>query len=1385
MPAQSHIRRQRTVRLMILLAVIVAMILGVLGLYSYRQIQQSSRISGARQQAIDATANGNYRQAIRHWLTYLQHDSQDAEAYYQLAQARLAVPMPGGEHRVRAMRHLQHAVENDPKRLDAQRQLMELSKELVAYDIALECARAILEQEPNDIEAITTQAVALGRLGHDDKAIKAASAALEQHPTLLQLWLLKFELTYKQTQNSDELIEQAAALRKTYPDDPRFELLQAFAFGLADEPDVAKQWLRTASNADPPDDEFVITLVRFLSQADLYREAMQVLEQAASADGKGAIYQEWIMRLFEAGRFRQVLESLATADLAKREPSRAVPLLVVGALAGLQTNQLEPVLQTIEQLSQISDDLASTWVPLLRALVDGSITPADRIAKAEAAARSRPDQPYLFALLATELGAAGRGQQAAWAWRRVSSLRPTWHLPFDVRARKALDEGRFQAAYELASQALLRQPQDRRLAVLLVRCRLASLDRINPTAAGHLASYIDRLEQANVPGAALALLRAQLAFKSDNAAAARRLIQQRLRSDPPPQTAWLEQAYALAGDHDPQLSDQLEQQIASRADASTQFVLTQALADVRRGEYDKARARFSSRGFNPATSDDAIMLAGYATLLDALDQPAQARELWVKAATLPRANAFVINQALASESVRSDPQSNSTLTELARKVIGSESPAVRISTIRAQAQQATDQPQRDALIAQTRELVKRYPSNVQARLLLANLHQQSGDLASALAELESAVGSISHAPRLLLAAATIQAQIGDATLASRHINQLLQLPNVDDQLVESAGTLLASISQMKQARQVLLDIEKRTGALSTQSRMTLATVCNRLADTSTFEKQITQLQRASDPAGVVFAARMLAPQDPERARAALDRIDQLGLPAARVAWHRSSYLLAMGEPDKAIDLLAKHTANDVDCALRATAIALSQGMIDIALHIAKQHETNPAMKRLLDVSNEVQTLAIAGVLRPLFAAIVEPDSTTIGQTQTGPVAAQVVNALAAVDDKPVVGDHGKLRRPYAVRLVELAQEHEQSLALTMLAVQALASQGETQQALALASQAMNRFPEPGPAELVTHLALQLGQYDTASVAAQAWRQRQSNDPLRPAVALAQAQLGLKQYNLALETIKPILQSNKLDPSARHELEMMQVRVLVHLKQTDKATAIVRQRLTTKPFDPRWRGLVFDLVSSTIEPIAVANQWVDLARQAPGADEHGVQRALAQALALAGRRLGDKKAIAAALDQIRQLTDQPNADNRSWLVRGMIAQMAGQGNDAIESYQRSIELGPVIPAAANNLAMLLLETGKDPARAIELAGAAIKRAPNAPGYHDTLARACAVAGQNEKALAAIDKAVALSPNNPQYLHARLLLLTKLDRIEQAEELRTDLLRRFGELDIDWP
>lgn len=122
----------------------------------------------------------------------------------------------------------------------------------------------------------------------------------------------------------------------------------------------------------------------------------------------------------------------------------------------------------------------------------------------------------------------------------------------------------------------------------------------------------------------------------------------------------------------------------------------------------------------------------------------------------------------------------------------------------------------------------------------------------------------------------------------------------------------------------------------------------------------------------------------------------------------------------------------------------------------------------------------------------------------------------------------------------------------------------------------------------------------------------------------------------------------------------------------------------------------------------------------------------------------------------------------------LLQVAGQGDEAVALYRTVLKSQPSHLQAANNLAYLLAEQGKDLPEANQLASRCVRDRPEDDGFLDTLGMVLYKQGQFSEAIDVFQRALKKNPAQGSYrYHLALALLAKGERSQAKRELQQAL------------
>jgi len=280
----------------------------------------------------------------------------------------------------------------------------------------------------------------------------------------------------------------------------------------------------------------------------------------------------------------------------------------------------------------------------------------------------------------------------------------------------------------------------------------------------------------------------------------------------------------------------------------------------------------------------------------------------------------------------------------------------------------------------------------------------------------------------------------------------------------------------------------------------------------------------------------------------------------------------------------------------------------------------------------------------------------------------------------------------------------------------------------------------GRASMAGALALVL-----AAGAARTWQQ---NRAYENELMLAEATLAVypRAPKMSYNRARALLARGRLDEAVEQAQWTLSIRprdswarivlanALVRLGRGDEAEAALRAGLEIVPNSKLERARLLELLDArgAVEAADELAEWV--------LEQGGDEQPWPARAAAAAQHRGE---LDLATERWRRVTRTHPASAHAWTELAKVAYGAGDSVLAREAFERAIALAPTHAEAANGLAWLLLDAGSDSSRALALAALAVGRLERAD-YLDTHARALAVAGQCQAALAQARKAANLEP-----------------------------------------
>jgi len=1407
-------------RLSILAVIVVLGLAAASALYLHLRSLRNADIAARRQQGIDAFARGDYDQAhsLLHWYAY--RVQRDPEAYYDLAVSCTKLSDIDGSLVPEAIQSFRRYIDmvnpataDDKQKAqydDAQHKLMTLFiRESGGESEAIRLADVILKGHPGDLDALNTLAWVNERdPKHYDAALASSLEYNQLKPTDLDLQALTLHLMAQLNNPPEKLIAHADALKKAYPDDPRFDLVEVMAhFEAAEIPDApvdqrtanviaGKMALAATTQPGPPDAQFVNRLVFFLDGLNQFSQSLATLQRAADKLNDPQIEQAYVQRLWQDQKYTAVVDRTKAIDPATAD-AQVVALRV---LSLDQLNQHQSAQELVDALDKRSSTqpVAHAWTVALRARL-ASATQSPRVTLEQYKRAQEFDQRntiirYLVGETYFELGEQDLALQQ---WKLATSQDPSWALPHMRIAEIEQDKG--QSNDDAIAQAQRALWAEQTLPTVITglyaeynRVRTSGdIDQIRKVLAD-VKALQDRIpnEPQTLPIYISLLCQTHDAADRDKAVT---LLDSALHAA---SAAGQDTLLRLA-----QVS--LAQQLGRENDlldaAQKNYGLTPALAMARAGvmiaanhssaevidqvrkDADTALAATQPSGVPAATrpvraptrADWDLVIAQILELTHSPDAAAA----WTTLGDANPDNLVIQDAILQSATAWTNRPFMERTVQRVHDLTTDESLNWQIGRARYLLTGPGKKEDSAEAIHILSHVIDVAPGQLEPRLLMATALEAAGNPQGAIDELIKANTLNQNMPEVLYPLVRLEHAAGNADDARKYAVNLAGIPRVSSDLLRAAASMLADQGDYALSQSLL---DKAGGEASDPSRQALLAYLDwhqgKINDASTIYFQLLDLG-VRDAAIIQQIADFFASQrDIDHARKCLAQLDSLNLPP--------------GQKEQIVAAFDDQQIDDAAAAAAAYAAAIKAAPDDPAIWAADigfqiRHGQLDAARKLLDSAlaanpAQGQLTALRDLCRKMTGLAMSPDNlalvSALTKDPTDPAAGDTLDAIidaAARNQAP---------QQLTMRLSALADKYPRFLPVYFLTVQRLLHADRADQALALAQRAKDLLPNSAPAaKMLTNVYGFMGRWSDMSLAAQVWRQRSLDNTLEPDVALAVSDLATGKGADALSLLQPYLKSGAADAS-NAELTTTYARALIAVAREDDAAAFLSP-LAQKSAD--WRAKWLSLALVTHSDAAGAMAWVRRVVPMIPTDSVAEQCLLANTWYNIGVRYSNTDAYTQAQAVLSPLSGRNDLPPDTLMTLASAMDQAGDKKGAEQMYRRVLQGNPHMAPAQNNLAYLLLMKNDPSAlgEAENLAKSAVAAAPKDPQtgpYYDTLARVYVKESQTAAAEAAFAQATTLQPWNVDALIGLGDARISLNQVDKAGEAlaQIDALVRNG-------
>jgi len=1336
--------RKRRVAILVIALLLMAAVAGG-GIY-YRQNMLDQRALEGRVKGIEALERGDYVTALDQVGRYLQRYGQeeDVEALHAYALARKNVPLPNNKHVQQSMGFLRRVVELDPDHPEAPHDLLEAYLTAGFGQETLTLADRLLERNPEDVEALKAKSFALARLQRFEEALGNSLRIAEIAPTDVESQSLAIQLMGRLDRSEEEILKYAEDLRSDNPGNSRLQLVMSVAYEVTGDRIEAEYWAERAAESAPDDTEYLELLEPYLNALGLYEASYELLERTARESESMELERALARRQYERGDAKAVVDLTDNAPVSDQDST----LLAYRALAHHRLDQTGDVETIVTELAQRTADVeAENWAAVLRAVLLSKGLPAhDIVDVCRDALAHDEDNPIFHYLLGLAYERSGERSLAIRSMEEAVKGAPAWPEPLLKAGNLLVEIGRGKEAVGLALEGLERAPRNMGVAIAAAEILGANVAELNPEDQDRLLGLVEAIQESKPEETRILPLHAELLARNGEVDKASSLIEKALSSA----SAFSEEtALRLARvsmRHGMGLDDRAFSAFESESGRVTPAVAYgQALAAHERGETELGR-KLLEEAYESA--GDAVawktVRAQYLDVIGAED----AASAWAELSDSAPENPALQQRVLTSRAAWNDLDLIRRSIDRLRDATGEEGLSWREAEARWLLE--SDGSEKSAAEASVllSEIMQKSIARVYHHTLMATALERLGNRDGAIDNLEQAAALDPDSVGVRIELARLLQAEGNMRSASEHVDAALARESLSEAAARRIAVLLANQNDTDRAIELVLNTYP-PAERETPPDMLLARLYERAGHLDKAEKVLERMLEDEETVDAVqFLANLLANQGRmEDAEAVLAKLDGLELEPGVWETIMAEYHRTYGDPDTASQYYAKavEAAGDNSGLWRRYLGSLVRNdQTERALELlAEAAETAPEDAGLARLAGNGEMLASVMESEMGRTFILSAIETPVRLEE----AMEVLTTLAQTPDS----EGSEL----ALQLRQIADRYPTYLPLKLQLARLYGRLGRHDDAARLASQAMRANPRvAAAAQLAAEAYAADGQWLQALDAATEWRKRSGSEPVSADLMIAEAAIQLDRPSDALETLQSYAQNVGENPGAFSPFVYQQARALIAGEKIEDAGALLEPRLESSD---QARMAWVRLASTEIESTDVAADW--LQRVTPAIPEDADEERLALAAAwfdLEQREDGGaeygKKARAIA----EELVEQEDVSARAVFTLAVMADNDEEYDVAESSYRWALELDPDMVVAKNNLAMVLVKQDTKLTEARELGEEIVKAAPQIASFHDTLGQAYAALGEFDAAIASLEEAAELEPDNREWRDQIVLL-----------------------------
>jgi tetratricopeptide (TPR) repeat protein len=1350
--------KPKTVRRLLLLAVVVAIIIGAaFSLFFVRRWQMNRQLASHRREGEAAFVAGNYRKSLAELGRYIQRGRRtDADALLTFARARIALEEPDFGHLRGGIQALHQYLAVRPGDRDQRLVLLRLANQAGAYVDARDAAEhlrpdAIAACGPEHVDVLREEAIALTAARLDGARLDAVvTRLLELEPLDVQGNLIRLEV-WGRTDRKDEARRYAEALMSQHPADPVARLVAAASVLVEPGPDdirVARVRLAGALGVDLADG-MIDEGVRYPGPEFVSR-AVDILDRIGSFDVALAVLLHWHQRLDHppidrvelglartlARRLWQQGEHRDCVSILASQPSESMDSEVL-AFRALSLQHLRKDAGAIIAILQDrrEDFRAAAWAGALP-LADPIRVPNPReeaeTLKLLVKANNRLE-PVLLVMLGECYASLSRVDEARQLWRDAakSPICASWAFPSVRSAETLLAEGRVEEAGVEATNALQVAYQSPSVNALWFETRAAMAQKGMPAdevraVLQSLERVVDEIErhaqttEVRAVWERLLIPRVILLARSGQGGRAAEVVETALDAPDPLAERTLQRLAAASSAERLGVEGRCLERAASISGTTPGVAFARAVEHAQNGEPEQGMALLKDVAAGGG-AEARLRLVQY---LERIGHEG-ATKAWIALGDDFPSDLSVQGACLWSSSVASSgdfvERTVGRYQTLTGREAGDEDAAIHTARARVLLHGSPVAKDRDAAIARLALVTAGQAKQIEPRLVLARALLMSDskrgikpDEARAEAVLMEAAALDPRSPVITIELAALLARRDQRLRAVDLLSTLARDSTADPLSRQASARQLIGLGGDGVATgvQSLADVAAEVSRAGRQPWPALlvdlgegyVTVQRHDLAKEVFGQAIAHPRVRAQQ---VFAAARFFQRsgDSEQLEAALARLAEIESSVAE-----RSLVLAQLADERGDKTEADHRFEEAVSADPSKAepwrVYISSrfgrsdasGAAQVAARAVRAVPDDPALKVMLERARLTASAdGDTADLAPLISAL-SGDPAMSGATE-------VLRALEEARQR------GELEIPE--RVGELADRFPTVPLLQAYLAQRVAPL-DPDLAVRLISRGRAQSPDdPRIARTAVDVYRTLERWTEALAAAAAWKEHAGRPTPEADLAIAEARLALHDYRGGLAAIGPWVQGAVTDPASPQALAVLRLqgRLLIAADREADARAFLEPLLKDSPSVRTKVWLA--CAGEDVRDANSAGAWVDHVRQFAAKDETEEQLAVAGALVtLAERFPGEATSILTqAKGVVEGLTVSPATGTAAaWEALGVITHRLGQAATARGHYERALALDGARKACLNNLAMILVDS--DSGAALQLATQAVEVSPDA-------------------------------------------------------------------------